>query len=330
MGHAAQGERNDHPQGTDVHALGPRLERALIEACEGRLSDVHWFRSDWQRGGAATAYGCYRCEHGPRDVVIKFPLSPREHRALTSLAEADAPTPRLAAHGVNIGPYDLAWVVMERLPGNPLAAHLHADVFQHLAEAVARFYHAAARRVKAEPPSRTHDWPALLDRARRQIRDNPSLTGASRWADAVKHAQRAAKRLIEQWDGRAVNDCCHGDLHPGNCMMRPETSPWGEPGPVLLDFAECHLGHWIEDAIYMERLYWARPDVLNGIKPVSMIAKARRALGLPTSDDYPALADIRRALMAATTPAFLEQEGHPAYLSAALQVLERSLTQLHI
>ena len=60
----------------------------------------------------------------------------------------------------------------------------------------------------------------------------------------------------------------------------------------------------------------------------AMLAKARRAAGLDCSDDYGRLANVRRVLMAATSPAFLKREGHPAYLAAALEVIERLLPQV--
>lgn len=315
---------------TDQHDLGPRLETSLLHACAGRLADIHWFRSDWQIGGAATAYAKFQVDQGPpRDVVVKFPIGPREHHVLTVLGDTDAPTPRIVAHGEDLGGQPVLWVVMERLPGTPLAAHRHAEVFPHLADAAAHFYKAGEGRLALDPPQ-DHDWQRLLERSREALRDNPSIPHASRWSEAVKHTARALPRLLTIWNGRAMNSCCHGDLHPGNCMERPTDSPWGGAGHILFDFAQAHSGHWVEDAVYMERLYWARPKVLNGMKPVSMLAQARRALGLDTGDDYATLADTRRALMASTAPAFLDTEGHPAYMSAALEILERSLAQLKL
>jgi hypothetical protein len=86
-----------------------------------------------------------------------------------------------------------------------------------------------------------------------------------------------------------------------------------------------HAGHWVEDAVYLERLYWGRAEKLHGIKPVSMLAKFRRESGQEASDDYASLAHVRRVLMGSTAPAFLEREGHPRYLRAALENVEKSL-----
>lgn len=319
-----------HNGGTiDAHDLGPQLEAVLVESCGGKLSAIRWFRSDWQIGGAATAYAWYESDAGRREVVVKFPVGPREYGVLTSLAGLDAPTPRLAVHGTELGGYDLAWVVMERLPGDPLAAHLHAGVFSLVIEAAARF-HAACERVMEIAPAREHEWERLLDRARESIRANPSLPRASEWADAVKRARRALPSLLSLWNGRAMNACCHGDLHPGNCMVRPEGSPWGPPGPVLFDFAEVHRGHWVEDGVYLERQYWGRPGALDGVKPVPALAKARRDIGLDSGDNYQVIADVRRALMAATGPAFLGREGGPTYLNAALDHFTRAMDQLRL
>lgn len=325
----AQTASEEHQRGpVDAHDLGPQLEPLLLQSCAGRLSRVRWFRSDWQLGGAATAYADFNPAEGPsREVVVKFPIGPREYHVLTALGSAPAPTPRVPMHGEHLGSHDIAWVVMERLPGTPVAAHLHREVFPHLVDAAARFHRACEGRVRVAPP-RALDWPTLLERAKELLRANPNTPHAQEWIAAVKHTVKSLPKLLSIWDSRPMNTCCHGDLHPGNCMERPADSTWGEPGHILFDFAEAHAGHWIEDAVYLERLYWARPHLLDGVQPLSLIVKARRSLGLDTSDDFTTLADARRVLMAATSPAFLDREGHPAYLNAALEILERVLVQL--
>ena len=255
---------------------------------------------------------------------MKVPVGYKEHRFLTGLSESEAPTPRVALHGYELGGYDFAWVVMERLPGLPLSGHRHKEVFEHLARAAAGFYLRAQERWALEPAPPPPDWESLLEKGREAIRANPQMPHAQRWAGAVKEVQRHLPGLRLAWERRAINTWCHGDLHPGNCMERTDGAAWGSPpGFVLLDFAEVHCGHWVEDAVYLERLYWGRPQAIEGVKPVSLIARARRDAGLDCSDDYASLANLRRVLMAATTPAFLHREGHPAYLEAALGVLER-------
>jgi hypothetical protein len=77
--------------------------------------------------------------------------------------------------------------------------------------------------------------------------------------------------------------------------------------------------------VYLERLHWGRGDVLCGVKPVNFLARSCRDAGLATSEDYTMLANVRRVLMAATAPAFLAREGHPKYVHAALEMLERCL-----
>ncbi|MBL8745880.1 MAG: aminoglycoside phosphotransferase family protein [Phycisphaerae bacterium] len=330
MTQASSGEGTGGATNHDAHDLGPRFEKALLEACKGQLTDLHWFRSDWQYGGAATAFATYNLpESPPRSVVVKFPVGEREYRVLTGLAEADAPSPRLAFHGESLNHTPLLWVVMERLPGTPAAAHLHKEVLPHLIDAAVAFYKVCDGRIKLDPPKHT-DWPALLERARQAIHDNPTIPHAAEWAAAVRHVMKSLPRLLTIWDARTLNAICHGDLHPGNCMERPEGSPWGEPGHILFDFAESHKGHWVEDAVYIERMYWARPKVLDGIKPVTMFARARRAQGLTADDDYMTLANVRRALMAATSPAFLETEGSRPYMAAALETLDGVLKQFRI
>ncbi len=309
--------------------LAHQLAPALREACGGCLSEIRWFRADWQRGGASTGYATF-VEDGapPRDVVVKLPVPPVEHRIITRLAEMAAPTPRVAAHGVELGGYDLVWLVMERLPGDPLSAEAHAEVFEDLAGASAGWY-AATREALGAPQAHraAPDWAGLLETARGALRDN-EVPERQRWKEAVKHTQHRLAALVDRWEARPLTDWCHGDLHPGNAMRRPEGSAWGDAACVLLDFAEAHPGHWVEDAVYLERLYWGRSEAMHGAKPVKLMAKARKTRGLDNGDGYAELANVRRTLMAACAPAFLHREGHPLYLGAALDVLERTLPLL--
>lgn len=305
-------------------AFGSELAPALTDACEGRLSDLRWFRSDWQRGGAATAYGRFDMGDGrSRDVVVKVPVGPREHRFTAALAATPAPTPRVASHGDELGGYDLAWLALERLPGEPLSKDLSKRAFNDLARAAAQFYHWAERTFgkPANKPDEP-DWESLLDRARRAAKDHGVPEG-QRWNDAIKRAQKAASRLLDRWKQRPVETWRHGDLHPANAMRRPEDSPWGEPGCVLIDLANVQPGHWIEDAVYLERVYWGKTESLDGAKPVKLLAEARKQAGLDNGSDYNELAEIRRVLLAATAPAYLKTEGHPKYLAAALETLEQ-------
>lgn len=308
----------------DAHDLGPQLEPALLDACRGKLSDIRWFRTTWQRGGAATAYAVAELQDGPRDVVIKMPVGPMEHRVLSGLVDSDAPTPGVAFHGTELGGWDIAWVVIERLPGDPLMKDLGKPTFDCLAEAAAAFSAAASQRWPIPSPKPEWPWESLLHKARESAHVNP-IDNAQSWANHVKAVQRVLPKLLDVWERRPMTCWCHGDLHPGNLMRREQGSAWGEPGCILLDFAEAHGGHWVEDAIYIERMFWGRPDLLGGFKPVSGLARARRKAGLNTDDDYTDFADVRRVLMAGVAPAFIAKEGHPAYLRAALDVLDRLL-----
>jgi len=99
---------------------------------------------------------------------------------------------------------------------------------------------------------------------------------------------------------------------------------------ILIDLAEVRPGHWAEDAVYLERQLWARPDRLKMTRPVKAMAQARRKHGLHNEPLSHELADIRRVLMAATSPAFLKTEGHPRHLAGALDQLEAAMTRLHL
>lgn len=315
------------PDADSPHDLGSLLAPALLDACAGRLSDLHWFRADWQQGGAATAFAtAHGFDGGPRPVVVKFPIGWREYRALVQLQDACPVLPRIVFHGTELGGSDIAWVVMERLPGHTLGDGVCKESITDLMAAAAHFYTAARRWPISAPPEQA-DWDRLLGRARDAVRDN-SLEHEQRWLNAIKRIHKGLPAILREWDARPCSTWCHGDLHPGNAMRRPAASPWGPPGVVLLDFAEVHTGHWVEDAVYLERLFWARPDEFKGIKPVSLLAKAVRDSGVDIPEDVQRLASIRRALISACVPAYLHREGHPRYLHAALDVLERSADQV--
>ncbi len=317
----------DGPQASVTNLFGAGLEDALVRASGGRLSDLHWFRTDWQRGGALTGYGRYAHESGPVAVVAKLPVPPRELRWLGRLQPehhgAGEVAPRLYAGGEALNGYDLAWVVMERLAHGPLDGAWDAAAYDLLAEAAGRFY-SAAETVAVDEPARREDWPAILDRARKHLRDHVTAD-EQRWNKAIKALQKKLAEVLATWTARDVSYWCHGDLHLANAMTRARPPH----GPALLfDFAEVHAGHWVEDAVYLEHLYWGREDRLGGRKLARQIAHERKARRLRMDPDWPRLANVRRALLAAAAPAYLRHEGNPAHLAGALNVLERTLGQL--
>jgi len=317
------------PSHADAGQLAHELAPALREACDGRLGEIRWFRTDWQRGGAATGYADYAHECGTQaEAVVKLPIGPDELRVLRDLSgKPGTPTPSVVASGFELGGYDLGWIVMERLEGPPLMANLAKNDILAMADAMGRFYRIASETWELKTPNDRPNWERLLEKSRENLRDNPVPNG-QRWNECVKQTQRILPTLVQRWESREINSWCHGDFHPANALRRPENSPWGEPGVVLIDFAETHSGHWVEDAVYLERLYWGHADKLHKQKPVSLLARARRREGLPVEDDYATLASIRRVLMAACVPAFLHREGAPAYLDAALATMDRLLPQL--
>ncbi|MFM9994587.1 MAG: phosphotransferase family protein [Phycisphaerales bacterium] len=321
----------------DGHSLAVALAPALMHECGGRLSTIEWFRSTWQRGGSATGFAHWREDAGRElDVLVKLPVGPVEHRWTTRLGAFDPgdgayrPTPRVVAAGRAIGGYDLGWLVIERLDGHTLNSTWNQESLESLLRAAARLQRIA---VDAEPVgSGTHppppNWELLVERARDAARGG-DVPDAQKWNDALKRLHRALPRLSARWDGRAIGTWCHGDLHPGNAMRRPtagRSAP--DPGCVLIDLAFMHAGHWVEDAVYLERQFWSHPEQLFGVHPVSLLAKYRREQGLHTDDDYGSLANVRRVLMAACVPAFVAREGSPRYVHAALEALHRLMPQV--
>ena len=335
-------------------SLAAALEPVLRAACEERLSEVQWFRSSWQAGGAATGFATFRVEGAdPVPVVVKLPVGPAEYRWTVALgglphaverlddgplddggacevspgyACAMGPTPRVYAAGAAIGGYDLAWLVVERLDGTPVSNSMSRTSLESMLRATADWYTRAARlrAVDGARGVKTENWEGLLSRAREAIKTH-GIAEPQRWNHAVHQAQRALPTLTARWSARPINTWCHGDLHPGNAMLRRGFAGNGAGACVLIDLALVHPGHWLEDAVYLERLPWGRSELLDGVKPVNFLARACRDAGLPTGEDYTLLANVRRVLMAATAPAFLAREGHPKYIHAALEMLERCL-----
>jgi hypothetical protein len=312
----------------DSRSLAASLAPVLGEACAGHLGDeITWFKADWQRGGAATGLSTFRLAEGDdARVVVKLPVVGRELLWTRRLQRDDeqAPTvPKLYASGQSLGGYDLAWVVIEWFPHGPLGTHWHDDHTVRIAEAAADFYAAAGTYPVDQQPTE-EPWDDLLREAQRVLKVN-TIDQKQRWSSALKSLRSRLDRLVEQWNARDVHHWLHGDLHFANAMSRVSL----ESGPVsLIDLAEVHPGHWVEDAVYLERQLWARPERLKVRKPVQAIARARKARGLPVDEDYPRLAMLRRALLAGTAPRFLKSEGDPRHLAACLEWLERALTEL--
>lgn len=355
--HDARGHASGNGGGGDAGSawsLAAALEPVLRGACQDRLSPVQWFRSSWQAGGAATGFARFQIEGAEAvPVVVKLPVGPAEFRWTVALgglphaaerlddgpldddvmcevspgyACAMGPTPRVFAAGTVVGGYDLAWLVVERLDGQPVSGSMSRGSIESMLRAAADWY-ARSARLRAVDGARgvkTEDWEKLLARAREAIKSQ-GIAEPQRWNHAVHQAQRALPTLLARWNARPINTWCHGDLHPGNAMLRRGFAGNGTGSCVLIDLALVHPGHWVEDAVYLERMHWGRSEVLDGVKPVNFLARARRDAGLATSEDYTLLANVRRVLMAATAPAFLAREGHPKYVHAALEMLERCL-----
>ena len=306
-------------------ALGQGLEPLLRHACNDALGPVTWFRTDWQYGGAATGRASLKELDGTEHkVVVKLPVSVREAVWLERLQAAPQPlpVPRLFKSGRSLGEYDLAWIVIEWFPSGPLGMHWHESHLERTCGAAAAF-HAEALKHPVTKDLPLEDWDDLFDRARAAVRTQ-SIDTPLRWKTAHKKLRKQMPGLVKAWRAREPIEWLHGDLHLANAMSRGNS----EEGPVaLIDLAEVRPGHWIEDAVYLERLQWARPTRLSGNSPVRHLAMARKAIGLENGPEYARLADIRRTLYAATAPAFLRTEGG-AQLAASLDHLEEGLSRL--
>jgi hypothetical protein len=315
-------ESQTHP---GALSLASSLAPVLMEACEGRLSDIRWFRTDWQRGGAATAMAKYKSDNGPCDVVVKLPVVQRELTWTRRLqnGDADSVVPLLYASGETVGGYDLAWIVVERFSFGPLGTHWHDSHLPRIAKAAAKF-HALANTFPVDRKPVDEPWQDLIHHAHDNLVDN-DVPSRQRWNLAIKTIRNQLPKLLDEWHAHARAQWIHGDLHIANAMSRHGME---EGSVALIDLAEVRPGHWIEDAVYLERQLWVRPERMEKHKPVKLIAQARKALGLPVDDAYPRLATIRRGLLAATAPAHLRIEGSPRYMDACLASLEHVIREL--
>jgi len=299
-------------------SFGANLEPVLRQACGGLLSSVNWFRTDWQRGGAQTGYATYRDDGGAdQPVVVKLPIGPVEYRWLTRLGQYPDVSPRVYAQGQSLGGYDMAWVAMERLEYGPLGSAWGGQEFNLLVEAAGRFY-AVAGQFPIDQSPVEKDWHQIFDSTRESIRRH-GLSDEQRWNKALKKAHRKLKDWLSIWRDRPTDQWCHGDLHLANAMTRVP-SPDGPA--VLLDFALTHPGHWVEDAIYFEHLYWSRRKLLSGRKLSKLMAQQRKKQGMKVAKDWSRLASVMRGLLAMSTPAVLRVDGDARHVQGALEVLE--------
>jgi hypothetical protein len=99
---------------------------------------------------------------------------------------------------------------------------------------------AVQARIGEPPPGLPDRRPEVLDAAVRELLDGP--VGAELGAEEL----RAARGLLWRWAKLA--DCglpdtlVHGDFHPGNWRR-------GDGPPVVLDFADAHLGNPVLDGL---------------------------------------------------------------------------------
>ncbi|MEQ8844611.1 MAG: aminoglycoside phosphotransferase family protein [Phycisphaerales bacterium] len=327
---------------SDPLALGAMLAPAVRESAGPSLGEIEWFRTSWQRGGAATGFSTWTLPDGSSvPCMVKVPVGPVERQWAAALGDcwkqgwsappcAQLTTPRVLASGDELGPYDLCWLVTERFEGGTLASQFDEHGLEALVHAAADFQIRAER--CSRPRGKTFDpnWPKAHDQARQMAHDG-ALPDSQLWNNALKHAKRLLPSALAAWKARPINAWLHGDLHPANAMWRePSNNGHGHAGLrcALIDLGMVHPGHWCEDGLYLERQFWGRTERLGGIKPVSKIARARREAGLPVESNYAGLLDSKRLIAAAAAPANLEHEGDAIYLSGALVVLERSIKAL--
>ncbi len=327
---------------SDPLALGALLAPLVNKTAGRSLGEIEWFRTSWQRGGSATGFSTWALDDGQTvPCMVKVPVGPVERRWASALGDcwkrgwtnadcANLTTPRVLASDDHLGTYDLCWLVTERFEGGTVANHFDHHGLEALVHAAADFQIRAERCSKPSGKPFDPDWAKAHAEAREMAHDG-ALPESQHWNNALKHAKRLLPAALASWKARPMNAWLHGDLHPANAMWRePSDNGHGHQGQkcALIDLGMVHAGHWSEDALYLERQFWGRAERMEGLRPVRMIARARREAGLPVEDDYKPLLDCKRLIAAAAAPANLDHEGDAVYLRGALAVLERSIKAL--
>ena len=318
--------------------LASTLGGDVIEQCRGQLGEISWFKTTWQHSGAGTGFATWTTKKGVEiECVVKVPIGYREYywtKRLGLVHEDDwerssslsLATPRVLAAGYELGEHDFAWLVMEKFKNPPLASSLDASSMWEIFEAAAEFQAAAVLEEIVDPKKlpKGKEWGADLEKAIREV-DAHAMEHAERWTRAIERVLENLGVFADRWINRSVDTWCHHDLHARNAMRRISNNPEIHGRCALIDLALVAPGHWVEDALYIERLYWGHEDLMCGVDPVETLGRCRVALGLPVDGDSEEIAGVRRVLMAATCPNYLRTEGNQLYLNAALERLEHLL-----
>ena len=307
--------------GVGVSALSRNLLDLWAREHQETFTNLVPFRTVWQHGGAATAW--VQCTENQRDGMVKLPVKAWERRWHRRIRESRDPdlAPELLAIGDTIGNVDFAWIVMERIQGNPLHQNPDAHAVAQACEAFARFQKASRPFVVEQRPAPA-GWPQQIEQTRKSLQALPEDLAES-WGDALDALTKFHDEAIAAWRYRPIKGWVHGDAHLGNILRNEQDQI------RLIDFAEVRAGHWVEDAIALERPLWQRPELLANVDPVDMMAGYRRQLGLPVAPEDGRLAAIRRTLLAATAPAWSQTEGGFSGLRSTLKVLEQGLREIH-
>lgn len=316
----------DSVASTIPKSLANSLEPILKKQTKNRLGKIHWFRTDWQRGGAATGFSTWEDdENGSIEAVVKLPIVEKELRWTQRLQNSEGVVPRLFAGDDQLGGYDLAWIIIERFPIGPLGKHWKDSNINRISDAAARFSISASSHI-INQDGRLEDWSKLLLLAKKSVREN-RFEKQSQWKKSHTLLIKNLPHLQEMWRARSISEWLHGDLHLANAMCRHSES---NAKVSLIDLAEVHAGNWVEDAVYLERQLWGHKTRLKATKPIHAMATARKKYDLPIEDNYSDLVDVRRLMLAGTAPAFMQSEGDPRYLSACLIQLKNAIDRLRI
>ena len=304
-----------------VSSLSRNLLDLWATEHQEQFTDLVPFRTVWQHGGAATAW--VKCVESQRDGMVKLPVKAKERRWHRRIRESHDPdlAPELFAVGDTIGSVDFAWIVMERIQGNPLHQAPDVHAVDQACEAFARFQKASRPFAVQQRPAPA-GWLKQIEQTRKSLQALPEDLAVS-WRDALDALAKYHDEAIATWRYRPIKGWVHGDAHLGN-ILRTE-----QDGVRLIDCAQVRAGHWVEDAIALERPLWQRPELLSTTDPVDMMAGYRRQMGLPVRAEDGRLAAIRRTLLAATAPAWSRTEGGFSGLRSTLKVLEQGLREIH-
>ena len=253
------------------YSLASSLEPALRKQTNNRLNDIYWFRTDWQRGGAATGFATWDGDAEKTDVVIKLPVNQRELGWTRKMQSAGGVVPQLFDSGEQLNGYDLTWMIIERFPVGPLGKHWESNNIARIAEAAARFTNGASA-FPVDQAGRREDWSVLLRTAKKSVRKNHIQNEKSWKKENIYQKIQDYNKELPKFIFHDGPPYANGNIHLGHLLNKALKDFVVRSQPLLgkqCDFIpgwDCH-GLPIEHKVMQEL---SKSKELDAIKSLSI------------------------------------------------------------